>query len=81
MYLMCLNALVHKLLGLTLLLLQLLDSELKLVASLGGLVALPGVHPCHQAVSTLHLLIPKSLVVLRGSVAWKNRKRETPVKR
>lgn len=57
--------LVQKLMvGLKSLLLQLLDSKLKLVAPLGGLVALLGCHPCHQATGILHLPIPKTLLIL-----------------
>lgn len=66
-------ALVQKLLRLKSLLLQFLDSKLKLVTSLGGLVALLRVHPRHQAVRALHLSIPKNVLVLQWPVAWREK--------
>ncbi len=69
LYLVSAMALVQKLPRLKSLLLQFLDGKLKLVASLGGLVVLLGVHPCHRAICTLHLPIPKTLLSL--PVAWR----------
>lgn len=62
-------ALVQKLMRLESLLLQLLNSKLKLVASLGGLVVLFGAHPSHQAIGTLHLSIPYVLLILQWPAA------------
>lgn len=55
-YLMSAAGLVQKLMmSLKSLLLQLLNSKLKLVAPLGGLVVLLGCHPSYQAVVIVHL--------------------------
>lgn len=57
--------LVKQLAGLELLLLQLLDGELELVAAWDGLVALLGADASHQVVGTLGLPIPKTLLISR----------------
>lgn len=77
LYLVSAMALVQKWSRLKSLLLQFLDSKLELVASLGGLVALLGVHPRHQAVGTLHLPIPKTLLILQRPVAWRAEKKRS----
>lgn len=67
------TALVQKLLGLKSLLLQFLDGKLKLVALLGGRVALKGAPPRPQVIGTLHPTILETLLVLRRHVAGRAR--------
>lgn len=71
LYLWSIMAWFQELLRLKSLLLQFLDGKLKLVASVGGLVALLGVPLCHKALGTLHLPVPKALLIFQRSVAWK----------
>lgn len=78
-YLVSALALVQKLSRLKSLLLQFLDSKLKLVVSLGGLVALLGVHPRHQAMGTLP--IPETLLILQRPVAWRAEMKRSVKKR
>lgn len=68
-YLVSTVALLQQLLSVASLLLQFLNSKLKLVTPLSGLVALLGVRPCHRATGTLP--IPKTLFILRRPVACK----------